>query len=202
MVIRIFLATFVLGLLVTLLAARLYPLPDVKRMGTDAVALANGGREEIFEIRLPDDRLGSPRAAAVAPFPEAAFSRNGRDQILAELFRVRNKDGRIVGLASKLSGKVAYGSQLARDNVDWMLMIPGRGALLMSTQGMPADTEKSYPFDYLGLDPVSSGRILEGTWEFDDLTGFYLEETEASGIDENGQPVGLLRLRTRMQGEI
>lgn len=191
-----------MGVLLTLVGARFYPLPDVKRQPTDAVALANGGREEIFEIRLPDDRLGNPRAAAVAPFPEVAFAREGSDKILTELFRVRNTEGRVVGLASKISGRVAYSEQLARDNVDWMLMIPGRGALLMSTQGQPADVSKSYPFDYLGLDPVNSGRVIEGTLGFTGLSGFFIEETEVKGVDDNGQSIGLLRLRTRMQGEI
>ena len=190
------------GALLALLAARLYPLHDVKRLQTDAAVLANGGREEVFQIRLPDDRLGSPRAAAVAPFPQQAFAREGTENILAELFRVRNSAGRVVGLASRMSGNVAINKLRARENVDWMLMIPGRGALLMSTQGMSANRGKSYPFDYLGLDPARSGKLLEGTWEFAGLTGFFLEETEVKGVDESGQTVGLLKLITRMQGEL
>jgi hypothetical protein len=199
---RIFISTFVLGVLLSLLIARIYPLPDVQRLSSNAEVLANGGREEVFQIRLPDDRLGSPRAATVAPFPQQAFARTGKNNILAELFRLRNSDGKVIGLASKMSGKIALGQQLSRDNVDWMVMIPGRGALLMSTQGMPANPAKYYPDDYTGLDPSRSGRVIEGTWEFAGLTGFFLEEVELSGVDQNGQPIGVLKLRTRMQGEL
>jgi hypothetical protein len=118
------------------------------------------------------------------------------------LFRVRNSEGRVVGLASKMTGNVALNKLRSKENVDWMLMIPGRGALLMSTQGMPAKRGKFYPNDYLGLDPVRSGRLLEGTWQFAGLTGLFLEETEVKGVDENGQTIGLLTLKTRMQGEL
>ena len=189
-------------MLLSLLIARIYPLPDVQRLSSNAEVLANGGREEVFQIRIPDDRLGSPRAAPVAPFPQQAFARTGNDNILAELFRLRNSDGKVIGLASKMTGKIALSQQPARDNVDWMVMIPGRGALLMSTQGMPANPAKYYPDDYIGLDPSRSGRVLEGTWKFAGLTGFFLEEVELSGVDQNGQPIGVLKLRTRMQGEL
>jgi len=50
---RVFSATFIFGALLMLLAARLYPLPAPERLPSDAVALPNGGREEIFFIRIP-----------------------------------------------------------------------------------------------------------------------------------------------------
>lgn len=182
-----------------LLAARLYPLPAPERLPSDAVALPNGGREEIFFIRIPDDRIGNPRAAAVAPFPRQAFVREGEERILAELFRVRNKDGRVIGLASKMSGNVLVGQNRSRENVDWMLMIPGRGGLMMSTQGRPAG-ERTYPLSYMGLDPSNAGVIVEGTDQFAGLTGFFVEETQIESRDDNDQAVGVLSLRTRMQG--
>lgn len=187
-------------MLLMLLAARLYPLPDAPRLPSDATALANGGREEIFYIRLPDDRVGSPRAATVAPFPKQAFAREGADRILAELFKVRNSEGRVIGLASKMSGTVAITDLRPRGNADWMLLIPSRGALLMSTQGRPANEDRVYPTTYMGLDPTRAGVIVEGTKQFEGLTGFFIEETEVERIDENGQSFGTLSLRTRMQG--
>ncbi|MCP4000664.1 MAG: hypothetical protein GY727_07125 [Gammaproteobacteria bacterium] len=197
---RLFLATFVLGLLLTLLAAHLYPLPEAPRLPSDSIALVNGGREEAFFIRLPEDRLGRPQAAAVATFPAQSFARDGNDQILAELFHVRDAQGRVIGLASKMSGTVAVNEVRGQQNTDWMLLIPSRGGLSMSTAGLSADKERLYPANYLGLDPVKSGLILFGTDEFANLTGFFVEETEIDRIDDNGQAYGVLTLRLRMQG--
>jgi hypothetical protein len=198
--VRLFLATFILGALLTLLAARLYPLPEPPRLPSDSIALANGGREEAFVIRLPEDRLGSARAASVAAFPAQSFVREGNDHILAELFRVRDGGGRIIGLASKMSGNVAVSEVRAQQNADWTLLIPSRGGLSMSTAGLPADQSRFYPTNRLGLDPARSGRILFGTEDFANLTGFFVEETEIDRVDDNGQAYGVLTLRLRMQG--
>lgn len=196
---RLFLATFILGALLTLLAARLYPLPEPPRLPSDSIALANGGREEAFFIRLPDDRLGSPRGAAVATFPAQSFASEG-DRIFAELFRVRDSEDRIIGLASKMSGNVAVSEARAQQNADWTLLIPSRGGLSMSTAGLPADQSRLYPANRLGLDPARSGLILFGTEEFANLTGFFVEETKIDRVDDNGQAYGVLTLRLRMQG--
>lgn len=191
--------TFILGALLTLLAARLYPLPESPRLPSDSIALANGGREEAFFIRLPDDRLGSPLATSVAAFPKQSFAREGKDRILAELFRVRDGQGRVIGLASKMSGNVAVSEVRAQQNADWTLLIPSRGGLSMSTEGLPADQDRLYPKNRLGLDPARSGRILFGTEDFANLTGFFVEETEIDRVDDNGQAYGEVTLRLRMQ---
>ena len=197
---RLFLATFILGFLLSLLAASVYPLPNAPRLRSDAAALANGGREESFFVRLPDDRLGSPRAAAVADFPTPAFASDGESRILAELFRVRNSEGRVIGLASKMSGEVAAGANWARENTDWMVLIPSRGALLGSTEGRPADETREYPVERMGFDIERSGLLVHGTDEFEGLTGFFMEIPTIDGVDENGQSQGQLELRFRMMG--
>ena len=197
---RLFLASFVLGALLTLIGANFYPIPDAPRFRSEAAALANGGREELFYIRLPGDRLGSPYGAAVAPFPTPAFAREGDDKIIAELFRVRDGEGRVIGLASKMSGNVAVSTQRARENTDWMVLIPSRGALLTSTEGRPADTSRVYPPERMGLDLVNSGYVIHGSGDFAGLTGFYVAETNVDSIDASGQVTGEVTLRFRMLG--
>jgi hypothetical protein len=199
--VRLFLATFIFGALLTLLAASLYPLPDSPRLPSDSIALANGGREEAFFVRLPDDRLGSPLATSVARFPAQSFDREGSDRILAELFRVRDAEGRVIGLASKMSGNVAVSEVRAQQNADWTLLIPSRGGLSMSTAGLPVDQELRYPANNFGLDPAKSGRIIFGTKEFADLTGYFVEEPVIDHVDENGKVHGVLTLRLRMMGK-
>jgi hypothetical protein len=194
------LASFLIGALLTLLVARLYPFPEAPPIPSDASALANGGREEAFYIRLPGDRLGSPRAAAVAAFPEQKFVRQSNDRIIAELFRIRNSSGRIIGLASRMSGPVAASEDRAMRNTDWIVMLPGRGSLMMSSAGHPVDQGRRYPSNRMGLDPAKSGLILHGTDQFSDLNGFFIEEVEVDSVDDDGQVRGVLTLITRMQG--
>lgn len=198
---RLFFATFVLGIVLTLLGAYFYPLPDAPRFRSEASALANGGREEIFFIRLPGDRLGNPYGTAVAPFPTPSFARDSEDRILAELFRVRDGEGRVIGLASKMSGSVAISTQRARENTDWMVLIPSRGALLASTEGRPTNTDHDYEPDRMGLGIINSGLIIHGTQDFAGLAGYYSEETSVDKVDETGQVHGAVTLRFRMQAE-
>jgi hypothetical protein len=112
---------------------------------------------------------------------------------------VRDGEGRVIGLASKMSGDVTFNKDQALQNVDWMLLIPSRGALIMSTESRSADRDRRYPSGYMGLDSVKSGLILFGTEEFSDLTGFFVEETDIDRVDENGQAHGVLKLIFRMQ---
>ena len=117
---------------------------------------------------------------------------------MAELFRVRDEEGRVIGLASKMTGEVAMSSDRARENSDWMVLIPSRGALLVSAEGRSSDPSRSYPTGRMGLSLVNSGLIIEGTREFADLTGFVSEETDIEHVDENGQVHGTLQLLVRM----
>ena len=197
---RLFLASFVLGALVSLLGARLYPLPDAPVAVSDSAALANGGREEIFHIRMPGDRLGNKRAAAVADFPTRKFVRQGNDSISAELYRVRNGSGQVIGLASKMSGSVVTRDGQRARNTDWVVMIPGRGSLMMSTGALPSDDTMRYPANRLGFNPTRSGLIIDGTGNFDNLSGFFAEDMDIDSVDENGQLRGVLKIITRMQG--
>jgi len=196
------LVTFIIGVLLTLLGARFYPLPDATRYRSDSMALANGGREESFFIRLPDDRLGSPRAAAVEAFPLQSFASEGDGRVLAELFRLRDSEGRVVGLASKMTGDVAVAADRARENADWMILIPSRGALLGSTQGLPTDENQRYPRGYMGLDPGRAGLLLHGTGDFAGLTGFFQEDVRIAGVDGAGLAEGELELKFRIQGNV
>jgi hypothetical protein len=199
--IRLFLAAFVAGVLLTVLAARFYPLPQAPRAYSQAEVLANGGREEAFFIRLPGDRIGDPRAAATAAFPQQSFSAVGQERILAELFRVRDADGKVIGLASRMNGMVAAAGGLAESVTDWMVLIPGRGALMMGRGAVATATTPEFYVDRLGFSFVNSGPVIAGTGEFAGLTGFYGEETEIEEVDESGQAFGLVTITTRLKAE-
>lgn len=195
---RLFLASLALGLLLTLTVAAVYPLPEPAKIYSQATVLTNGGREEVYVIRLPDDRLGSPRAAATADFPTQAFAAAGSERVLAELFRVRNAEGDIVGLATRMNGKVAGVANSPETVTDWMLLIPGRGALLMSRGSVAAGADADFPVDRMGFSFVNSGSVVSGTGDFEGLIGFYQEETEIERVDADGQAYGVVTLSARL----
>jgi hypothetical protein len=195
---RLFLASLAFGLLLTFLAATFFPLPEPAKIYSQATVLANGGREEVYFIRLPDDRLGSPRAAATASFPQQAFSTTGQERVLAELFRVRNAEGEIVGLATRMNGNVASLANTPEAITDWMLLLPGRGALLMTQGKATVRSETDFPVDRMGFSPANSGVVVSGTGDFADLVGFYQEKTAIERVDADGQAYGLVTLSARL----
>jgi hypothetical protein len=185
-------------MLLTALAAAFYPLPEPAKIYSQATVLTNGGREEVYVIRLPDDRLGSPRAAATAEFPQQAFAAGGSERVLAELFRVRNAEGEIVGLATRMNGKVTGVADAAETVTDWMLLLPGRGALLMSRGSVAAGADPDFPVDRMGFSFVNSGAVVSGTGDFAGLVGFYQEETKIERVDDDGQAYGVVTLSARL----
>jgi len=199
--IRLFLASFILGLLLTGLAAKFYPFPVSPRVYSQAEVMINGSREETFFIRLPDDRIGSPRAASTAPFPQRAFSPVGKERILAELFRVRDAEGTIIGLATRMNGTVPGELGEPEPVTDWMLLVPGRGALMMSRGAIATGAEREFYVDRMGFSFENSGPVVSGTGGFAGLQGFYGEETEIENIDADGQAHGVVRLVTRLRAE-
>jgi hypothetical protein len=197
--IRVFLVSFVLGLLATVVVARFFPFPEPPRVYSEASALANGGREEVFLIRLPEDRLGSPRAATTSDFPQQSFSAVGKHRIMAELFRIRDAKGRVIGIASRMNGTVPDQQQGSEAATDWMLLLPGRGALVMSRAAVEVGGERKFQVDRMGFSFANSGPLIAGSGDFAELSGFYEEATDVEKIDSRGQVHGLVRLRTRLR---
>ena len=196
---RLFLGAFFAGFLLALLAAHFYPLPVPARAYSLAAALPDGGREEIFTIRLPDDKLGSPRAAATAEFPDPRFAADGRRQVLAELFRVRDINGELIGLAARLNGTAPDFTEAAQAVTDWMLLVPGRGALLMSRGSVAAGGEYEFVAERMGFSVADSGSVVGGSGDFADLAGFYQEATVVDRVAPDGEVYGKVTLTTRLR---
>lgn len=199
---RLFLFAFAGGALLTVLLAWQFPFPGILRLPAQTETLPNSGRHETFQIRLPGDRLGIPQAAPVAEFPRGAFSESGGPQVVAELFRVRDVDGDVIGLAARMSGPVASPEGERTQAVDWLLVLPGRGGLLMSRGGSPALKFRRARIDPMGFDTRRTGTVIAGTRNFRDLSGLYIEETlkEAARAEDDGVR-GRLILRTRLRGQ-
>lgn len=206
-----FIVGVLLGLAGILAAARYVPWVSPPRLPSHTSVVANGGRAEAFVIRLPADRISAQgteaaglRGAAFPPeaaLPEALASA----PLLVEQFKVRDRDGNVIGVAAR------HWSQPAGNaSSSWLLVIPSRGALLLTADGEPpaavdaalAAAGRQPGAAWSGEATVEAapsdtgGRIVGGSGEFDALEGRYSETWTVTGIGESGELKGTIELST------
>lgn len=154
------LKTFIFGILsgIVLAACALYfiPVVDQHREASLISVQANGGNTESFHVNLPDDRILSGRTG-MRGVPESLQWPDA--QVLgdtkAELFKVRNRNDVVVGVASRISGTGTASGPV----VEWTLHLPARGSLYVSLQPQPEDAG------------FRNGTLRAGTREFAGMTG-------------------------------
>ena len=204
-----------IGLLVgfcgVLAAAHYYPWVVHSRLPSQTSVVANGGRAERFLIRLPVDRIdtvggtnlgvrGDPAAAAVLPAPLADHA------FLIEHFKIRDAAGNVIGLAARHWSNTPDGPATA-----WSLLIPSRGALLLTAPGEPraaldAALRKvgfvpgtAWTGDLrvaLGTGRDDEGVVTAGTDEFGGLQGHFSETWTVTGVSDGGDLRGTIELDT------
>lgn len=149
---------------------------------------ANGGNVELFHVNLPGDRIFSGNAGSGRQFPEglewpvAELPANAR----IELFKVRNSNDVVVGVASRVSGPVLNSAPI----VEWSLHLPARGTLYASL-GPSVDGASS-----------RRGVLRAGTREFAQLAGRVDESySSAAGAgDASDSSEGRINLVTSLVG--
>lgn len=146
-------------------------------------AIPNGGVEEVFHVTLPRDLIFAGSPAQVIPqgsnWSEAGFLGDLR----VNLFKVRNQNDRVVGLASRFSGR-GYGDE---QFTEWVVHLPARGTLYAVM-----DTPRSE-------DGVRSGHLQKGTREFVSRSGSIVEKFSNEKIDEEPQTIIELNFQTRIE---
>lgn len=218
---RFFFGSFAAGIVLALAFALLYPAPVPPRFPSLISVQPDGGRREDFVIRWPADRIPLPadlraaRAGAVASTDSAGamvLADAGGRRVSGEVFRLRDADGKVVGVASRVS---AGGG--ARPSADWMLVIPGRGALLLhqadaadlaaravpGTRRRAASPAQQSTFwgsrrEFRATAP-GSGTVVHATREFAGLTGSFTETWALEGVDGDGATRGTIRLVTLLR---
>ena len=214
---RFFLFSFLGGFVLSLIAAALYPLPEQTRFNSSIEVLTNGGRQEDFMIRWPQDRVTLPavadRISGIAGLSAFVLA-DGKSAVSAELFRLRDSTGNVIGLASRMTGHGSAGPRGVSSS-NWILMIPSRGSLLLSQRDsadvgpvlidgrwtLPASTRAFWNAGTryritAGPAPGGRGKVLKGTGEFARLAGTYTETWELEELTAKGATEGQILLST------
>ncbi|GIK35493.1 MAG: hypothetical protein AMXMBFR45_05600 [Gammaproteobacteria bacterium] len=183
---RLFYLCILAGVVLTVLAAGVYPLPQHTRYRSMVSVVPDGGREEVFSMHWPQDRVQPLQAGRAGPIQQAGdlaqLSAADGASASAEIFRVRDVAGNVIGLASRSVTTVAG----AAPDAGWVLLIPSRGTLFLGQQqrgdGAPA-----------------GGSVTGGTGEFAGLAGSYDEVRQTGKTAADGSSSGQIRLITRVQ---
>lgn len=225
---RLFVVTFVTGFLIVVLATALWPLPRHQRFRSLTAVPPDGGRQEDFIIHWPEDRIarpgeesaGLPAAAVVGA---AVLEDSAGRRASAELFRLRDSDDNVIGVASRVAGTGGAIADPGRSSSNWLLVIPSRGALFLAqtdaldtsvreqstasgivaiAPGATAGfwTDRS-PFRVTASSPAmngsaTTGRVLRGTNEFSGLEGTFSEVWKLEEADVAGTTRGSILLST------
>ncbi len=136
----------------------------------------------------------------------------------AELFRLRDTDGNIIGIASRTTARVQGQRVPSASVTNWMLMIPSRGNLLLSQENSadigpvwmgrdpggyvsPAETADFWSRGSryritAGPARNGQGKVVRGTKEFAELAGTYTEIWELEEIRPDTGTEGRISIST------
>lgn len=184
---------FVLGLIGTIAAAYFAPWFDYPRYPSVTSVVANGGRMEQFMVRLPADRIGPPIDAPAGAGGTAPH---------LEHYKLRDADGNVIGIAVRHAVELADGEETA-----WLLTIPSRGSIALAARS-PRGSSIDSILATRGLSPGQSvepglsidlgtpAKSVTATGEFDGIDFELVETWLVTGVGEDGQIRGTLRLNT------
>jgi len=225
---RLFIVAFFAGLLVVALTTALWRLPEPLRYPSLISVAPDGGRQEDFMIRWPEDRISRPGEArsglhAAAVVGAAVLEDTAGRRASAEVFRLRDAEDNIIGVAGRLAGTGGAIADPGRSASNWLIVIPSRGAMYL-TQTDAFDTtlqEQLTPDGNAVLAPAqvagfwagqsrfrvtaiapdkirsgTTGRVLRGTDEFAGLSGSFTETWELEEAGADGSTQGRILLST------
>jgi hypothetical protein len=210
---RLFYAWVLIGMVLSVVAAAVFPLPQHQRYRSSISVIPDGGREETFRIQWPQDRIQPPVSTSAGPAGEGAAAST-------EVFRLHDVTGNVVGLASRSTSRRVAAEGVSVQGTDWMLLLPSRGTLFMTQLNSrdvgpqpSAPGAKLVPATDLpglwsgdkrlritaGPGPEGAGHVLGGSEEFADLQGTYEETWELAEAAADGSTRGSITLVTRIE---
>jgi hypothetical protein len=155
-VIKTFITGIVIGIVAMIGVIHAVPVVDQYREPSLVSVTPNGGNFETFQIRVPDDRImaGARNVAAMQPAGLLWPRSDAFDGVSAEMFKLRNSRGNVVGVANRL---VAEDEEVGAI-IEWVLHLPARGSIF-ATLDPQADGD------------FRAGDMRAGTREFEGLVG-------------------------------
>lgn len=225
---RLFIIAFVIGLLVVVVAATLWPAPQHLRYRSLISVAPDGGRQEDFVIRWPEDRIARPGEAhaelpAAAVVGAAVLEDTAGRRVSAEVFRLRDTEDNVIGIAGRLAGTGGAIADPGRSASNWLIVIPSRGALFLAqTDQSDTTVREQLTIDgSVALAPAhaagfwtdrsrfrvtasvpgatrspTTGEVLRGTSEFAGLKGSFTETWELEEAGADGSTRGRIVLST------
>lgn len=214
---RVFYGFVVAGMALIILLAGVFPLPANQRYRSTIAVIPDGGREETFTIQWPQDRV-QPLAGQVDGLAAAGGAvLMGGGTASAEVFRLRDLAGNVIGLASRSTSMRVAGAGARSQGSDWTLLIPSRGTLFLTQANardvapqaagaglVPATDSVSFWAQAtrvrvtVGPADGGAGAVVGGTEEFAGLGGSYDETWELEEVAADGVTRGRITLVTRV----
>lgn len=206
---RLFYGSVLAGMALSIAAAVVFPLPQHQRYHSSIAVIPDGGRQETFHIQWPQDRIEGLAAASSGRLASkgGAVVLKDHDEMEAsvEVFRLRDVAGNVIGLASRSTSRRNTPGAGPIQGVDWILVIPRRGALFMTQSSSGEVAKGSGGETGPAVKPVpgtgrsGAGTVLGGTQEFADLQGSYEESWELAAVAADGSSRGRITLVTRVE---
>ncbi len=170
-----------LGAAVGIAGLYFVPLVDQARERS-IIDVSPNGNKEVFHANIPDDRIMIGASSQSTPVPSGLDWPS--DELLAntraELFKIRNADDIVVGVASRIAANSEGG-----EIVEWTLHLPARGSVyvLMRPKGLE--------------DSLRLGDLRSGTREFSTWVGEVSERWIADSTGTEYAPAGRIELITK-----
>jgi hypothetical protein len=185
--IKTFLIGIILGALGSAALVWYVPAVDLHRERSLVSVRPNGGNVEEFHINLPGDRImvGLPDVANSIPAGLEWPGQQYLGDMQAELFKVRDKNDAVIGVASRLAGATGDSGAF----IEWAVHFPARGSMYVKMEITPS------------ADGFRNGELLAGTRDFATLSGSVREEF-ISEVREEENLQGRIRLEAALVGPL
>lgn len=173
--IKIFITGIVIGVVAMIGVIHAVPVVDQYRESSLVSVTPNGGNFETFHVQVPDDRImaGTRNAASMQPAGLLWPRSDTFDGVSAEMFKLRNARGTVVGVASRLVAEEVEVGAI----IEWVLHLPARGSIFATLDPQPQGGRRA-------------GDMRAGTREFEGLVGSVSERwigAEAEGDNAGGR---------------
>ena len=177
--VKTFIFGIILGIAASAALAVFAPAVDLHRERSLIEVQSNGGNLEEFRINLPRDRILVGLAGSNDTIP-AGIDWPGQEELgdlQAELFKVRNRDNTVIGVASRL----ASSAETSGSFIEWTLHFPARGTVYAQMELTPSE------------DGYRTGQLRAGTQDFASLSGTFREQFIAAS-NGSGESQGHIEL--------